>query len=243
MIDRRKVSSISHFDRFRRQICQRQSNLVVVERSTNRKDLLQRSWSSDRMEHGTHLASEIPSNESIVRFLLSSFRFSWQNMQVHSLSICCSTFDRRSCTARRRNRVQWSYRLSLLMQQENRSVVSVRTDSFSLGAICWTFHYSKRILETLFVHRFSHATMPLFNLFKVCLLNLFESRMLYLFFRSIKNCGYYWTFTAMVSYFVNHPKYSVPSYGSVQIYAGLILFLVEFDQTMFFVVFTDSFFG
>lgn len=79
--------------------------------------------------------------------------------------------------------------------------------SANLGAICWTFHYSKRILETLFVHRFSHATMPFFNLFK--------------------NCGYYWTFTAMVSYFVNHPKYSVPSYGSVQIYAGLILFLLN----------------
>lgn len=33
--------------------------------------------------------------------------------------------------------------------------------------ICWTLHYAKRILETLFVHRFSHATMPLNNLFKV----------------------------------------------------------------------------
>ena len=40
---------------------------------------------------------------------------------------------------------------------------------FSLGAACWSFHYAKRIFETNFVHRFSHATMPLINLFKVIL--------------------------------------------------------------------------
>ena len=34
--------------------------------------------------------------------------------------------------------------------------------------VCWTLHYAKRILETLFVHRFSHNTMPITNLFKVC---------------------------------------------------------------------------
>lgn len=31
---------------------------------------------------------------------------------------------------------------------------------------CVTLHYAKREYETLFVHRFSHATMPLRNLFK-----------------------------------------------------------------------------
>ena len=38
----------------------------------------------------------------------------------------------------------------------------------SIAMACWTFHYAKRLFETVFVHRFSHSTMPIRNLFKVC---------------------------------------------------------------------------
>ncbi len=55
----------------------------------------------------------------------------------------------------------------------------------------WVFHYAKRIFETFFVHTFSHATMPIRNL--------------------VKNCSYYWGFSALVSYFINHPKYTAVS--------------------------------
>ncbi|KAJ1523826.1 hypothetical protein ONE63_010384 [Megalurothrips usitatus] len=72
-----------------------------------------------------------------------------------------------------------------------------------IAAICYAVHYVKRLLETIFVHRFSKATMPFFNLFK--------------------NCGYYWLFTAYVAYHVNHPLYTAPS--DLYIYAGLGFFL------------------
>ncbi|KAK3933392.1 putative very-long-chain enoyl-CoA reductase art-1 [Frankliniella fusca] len=74
-----------------------------------------------------------------------------------------------------------------------------------MAAICYAIHYVKRLLETIFVHRFSKATMPFFNLFK--------------------NCSYYWLFTAYVAYHVNHPKYTAPSVA--WIYGGLALFVIS----------------
>ncbi|KAM7286746.1 very-long-chain enoyl-CoA reductase [Ixodes scapularis] len=74
-----------------------------------------------------------------------------------------------------------------------------------VAAGCWVIHYAKRLLETLFVHRFSHGTMPIMNLFK--------------------NCSYYWLFGMYIGYYVNHPLYTPPSLGAQQMYAGLAAFL------------------
>ncbi|XP_038048572.1 probable very-long-chain enoyl-CoA reductase art-1 [Patiria miniata] len=85
------------------------------------------------------------------------------------------------------------------------NVNAVRQPVVQLAAVCWTFHYAKRLFETVFVHRFSHATMPILNIFK--------------------NSSYYWGFAAFVAYFVNHPLYTPPAGGDIQIYGGLAFFL------------------
>lgn len=90
--------------------------------------------------------------------------------------------------------------------------LSIILNFFSIAAACYTIHYAKRLLETIFVHRFSHATMPLSNLFK--------------------NCSYYWGFTAYVAYHVNHPLYTSPAMPIV--YGGLAGLLVNFSVTNFF---------
>lgn len=74
-----------------------------------------------------------------------------------------------------------------------------------IAAACWTFHYAKRLFETVFIHRFSHSTMPFLNLFK--------------------NCSYYWLFTAYLSYHVSHPKFTSPSLSWV--FAGLLGFILS----------------
>jgi len=74
-----------------------------------------------------------------------------------------------------------------------------------LAAGCYALHYSKRLLETVFVHRFSHATMPIRNLFK--------------------NCSYYWGFTAYVAYHINHPLYTAPN--DIQVYVAAALFVLS----------------
>jgi len=77
--------------------------------------------------------------------------------------------------------------------------------SVQQGLACayWAFHYLKRIVETFTVHKFSHATMPIFNLFK--------------------NCSYYWGFAAIVGYFCNHPLYTSAPLPQVQALLALAL--------------------
>ncbi|XP_043960544.1 very-long-chain enoyl-CoA reductase isoform X4 [Gambusia affinis] len=73
-----------------------------------------------------------------------------------------------------------------------------------LACVCHTFHYVKRLMETIFVHRFSHGTMPLRTI--------------------VKNCAYYWGFSAWLAYYINHPLYTPPSYGELQVKYALFTF-------------------
>lgn len=91
-------------------------------------------------------------------------------------------------------------RPSILYGNASSAPVSLTTH---IAAGCYTLHYVKRLLETIFVHRFSHNTMPIRNLFK--------------------NCSYYWGFTAYVAYHINHPLFTSPC--MCQVYGALAAFL------------------
>ncbi|KAK7881154.1 hypothetical protein WMY93_029563 [Mugilogobius chulae] len=75
-----------------------------------------------------------------------------------------------------------------------------------LACVCHTIHYIKRLVETIFVHRFSHGTMPLRTI--------------------VWNCAYYWGFSAWLAYYINHPLYTPPSYGDLQINYALAIFVM-----------------
>lgn len=66
-------------------------------------------------------------------------------------------------------------------------------DNFGLRQLalaCYVGHFLKRLFETRFIHRFSHATMPISSF--------------------VRNCAYYWLFALAIAYFTNHPLYMAP---------------------------------
>ncbi|CEL92293.1 unnamed protein product [Vitrella brassicaformis CCMP3155] len=68
-------------------------------------------------------------------------------------------------------------------------------------------HYMKRELETLFVHRFSNATMPIIRL--------------------PINCLHYWVlFGTSVGYYLFHPKYTAPDWSPQAVYILAALMMV-----------------
>ncbi|XP_075994205.1 very-long-chain enoyl-CoA reductase [Genypterus blacodes] len=76
----------------------------------------------------------------------------------------------------------------------------------TVACACHTFHYVKRLIETIFVHRFSYGTMPLRTI--------------------VRNCVYYWGFSAWLAYYINHPLYTPPTYGDLQVNYALLIFMM-----------------
>ncbi|XP_056599165.1 trans-2,3-enoyl-CoA reductase-like 2b isoform X1 [Triplophysa dalaica] len=75
-----------------------------------------------------------------------------------------------------------------------------------LAGWCHTLHYIKKLVETIFIHRFSDGTLPLRTIMQICL--------------------YYWGFAAWQAYYINHPLYTPATYGKLQIYSALAMFLI-----------------
>ncbi|GIQ86214.1 hypothetical protein KIPB_008025 [Kipferlia bialata] len=79
-----------------------------------------------------------------------------------------------------------------------------------MGSAMFIFHYIKREMETLFVHTFSHPTMPVRNVFK--------------------NSIYYWGWALLMAYHIMDKEYT-PVSTDLQFHAGVALFfMAEFGN-------------
>ena len=126
----------------------------------------------------------------IVDFKSDGLQYSWQNMLDHFPFTCGFTLglgcfmamfqrllDTSQLSSMKKLNIFSFWLICVYLNPGGRFDYDNIFHTFSIAAACWSFHYLKRIFETLFVHRFSNATMPITNLFK--------------------NCAYYWGFAAV----------------------------------------------
>uniref|UniRef100_A0A0N5BFU6 Very-long-chain enoyl-CoA reductase n=1 Tax=Strongyloides papillosus TaxID=174720 RepID=A0A0N5BFU6_STREA len=74
-----------------------------------------------------------------------------------------------------------------------------------LALLSSLIHYGKKLYETKYVHKFSNETIKHINL--------------------VKKCMYHWGFSALTSYFINHPSFHPPSI--TQAYLGFFIFILS----------------
>lgn len=101
--------------------------------------------------------------------------------------------------------VEYAGPIFILAAFANWRLQSGRLSDFQVFACAaYVFHFIKRELETVFVHRFSNDTMPLKNIFI--------------------NSGHYWGSAALISYFLTHPLYTPPNLTQAYVGAGIFFF-------------------
>ncbi|XP_038615692.1 trans-2,3-enoyl-CoA reductase-like isoform X2 [Tachyglossus aculeatus] len=89
---------------------------------------------------------------------------------------------------------------------EKESFKKFRHPVVHLACFCHSLHYIRCLLETLFVHKLSGGHTPLKNL--------------------IQGCAFYWGFTSWIAYYINHPRYTPPSFGHRQVTFSALSFLI-----------------